>query len=438
MILSIIDQIVFTVADKDISIGRLLAAVLVSILTLLAWRLALGAINKYEVAHKWDNHVRRSNNLRLSISFFLLGLALLFWVLGLEPVITTIKDYDLSLSSVLVLLSGGIMVFIADTFINQRIEEEFQSHNQPSPISSDPPERNKRTVNYLVFAFFLFFSLRHFHEFDPSFQLKANNTDIVISLSDIVLAVAVVLTTKILVWVVTHIFLTGIYRRNKIDIGRQFAFNRLITYLIYFIGILIALQNVGINMTMMWTGAAALLVGVGIALQQTISDFFSGIVILFERSLEVGDFIEVDGISGVLTRIDMRSSVVESQAHKTFVIPNSKLVNNNVINWSQKTNQTRFSIKVGVAYGSDTALVKKLLFQSLESVTHVHSRPKPFIRFQDFGDSSLDFELFFYSSHIWDIDDVRSDIRLNVDRLFREHGVTVPFPQRDIWMRQAE
>ena len=119
-----------------------------------------------------------------------------------------------------------------------------------------------------------------------------------------------------------------------------------------------------------------------------------------------------------------------------MIVPNSKLVVNNVINWSHYDDKVRFKVSVGVAYGTDTALVKSILLETAKEHSFVLKYPSPFVRFTDFGSSSLDFELLFYSKNFTIIEDVKSDIRFEIDRKFRESNIEIPFPQRDVWVRK--
>jgi Small-conductance mechanosensitive channel len=205
---------------------------------------------------------------------------------------------------------------------------------------------------------------------------------------------------------------------------------------LYIFALFIAVENLGMKMTVIWGGAAALLVGVGLGLQQTFNDFFSGILLLFERSVQVGDVVNLDGMIATVKRIGLRTSLLETRESVSIIVPNSKLVTNNVINWSYYDQKARFWITVGVAYGSDTELVKKLLIESAKRQEAVLAYPKPLVRFVDFADSSLNFELHFWTTRFMYIEDLKSDIRFEVDKVFRANDIQIPFPQRDVWMRK--
>jgi small-conductance mechanosensitive channel len=174
---------------------------------------------------------------------------------------------------------------------------------------------------------------------------------------------------------------------------------------------------------------------VGLGLQETFKDLFSGVILLFERRAEVGDVVEVDGLIGTVKRIGVRTSLVETRDNIVVIVPNSRLIVQHFVNWSHNDNKARFYIQVGVAYGSDTELVRQLLLDIARSNAEVIRHPAPFVRFVDFGNSSLDFQLHFWSHEFIRIEDVKSDMRFKIDQAFRENGVTIPFPQRDVWMK---
>lgn len=230
--------------------------------------------------------------------------------------------------------------------------------------------------------------------------------------------------------------LKGYYQRSKIDAGSQFAINRLFTYFAYFIGILLVIQTAGFNLVAIWTGAAALLVGIGIGLQQTFNDLICGIIILFERSVKVGDVVELTGHQvGTVRRIGARTSIIETRDDIIIFVPNSKLIGENVTNWSHIERIARFHVTVGVAYGSDTNLVREILEQVANEHPRIMDNPKPFVRFLDFGDSSLNFEVLFWSRDFIRVETIKSDVRFAIDAAFRAKGVEIPFPQRDLWIR---
>lgn len=280
-------------------------------------------------------------------------------------------------------------------------------------------------VNDTGLAQYVIFSL-------PSGQ----NNPIPFTVGRLMSAILVFFLVSLLVSFFTTFLLRGYYQRSKIDTGSQFAINRLVTYFAYLIGILLVIQTAGFNLVVIWTGAAALLVGIGIGLQQTFNDLICGIIILFERSVKVGDVLELTGHEvGTVRKIGARTSILETRDDIIIFVPNSKLIGENVTNWSQIERKARFQVTVGVAYGSNTQLVKEILEQVANDHSSILQSPKPFVRFTDFGDSSLNFAVYFWSRDFTRIENVKSDLRFAIDATFRAKGVEIPFPQRDLWIR---
>ena len=241
----------------------------------------------------------------------------------------------------------------------------------------------------------------------------------------------VVVVTKLILELVKR-FINLRLNKGGIDKGRAKAVYQLFQYVIVVFGVITAFNVIGIDTTAILVGSSALLIGFGLGIQDLFNDFVSGIVLLFEGTVLVGDVVEVDGIVGRVRDIDLRTSKIETRDNIVIIVPNSKLVGENVINWSHNRVCTRFKITVGVAYGSEVRLVKQLLEDSAKEHESVSATPEPSARFIDFGDSSLDFELVFFSSEMFRIEFVKSDIRFLIDDKFRENNVSIPFPQRDV------
>ncbi len=225
---------------------------------------------------------------------------------------------------------------------------------------------------------------------------------------------------------------------NVIDRGRAKAMYQLFSYVVFVIFLLIALEFVGVKITILLAGSAALLVGLGLGIQSLFNDFVSGILLLFEGTISVGDIVEVGGLVGQVKNIYLRTSEIETRSRIIIIVPNHKLVSENVINWSHNRDITRFEVNVGVAYGSDVQLVKKLLEEAANEHDKVSKIPEPVARFINFGDSSLDFELLFFTKNMFIIEFIKSDLRFAIDKKFRENKVTIPFPQRDVHIYNTE
>mgnify|MGYP006282416267 CR=1 FL=1 len=220
--------------------------------------------------------------------------------------------------------------------------------------------------------------------------------------------------------------------RSRIEQGNLFSLYQIIKYVLWIISILLILETLGIKLNVILAGSAALLVGVGLGLQNTFNNFVSGIILLFEGSIKVGNILEIDGDVVKMERIGMRTSSAKNRDDIIIIIPNSLITSNKVINWSHQSEKTRFKIKVGVAYGSDVDLVLKVLRESALEHPEIRDKDSVNARFIDFGNSSLDFELLFYSSNIFRIENLKSEIRKVINRKFIENKITIPFPQVDL------
>lgn len=262
--------------------------------------------------------------------------------------------------------------------------------------------------------------------------------DFHLSLLDLIIVIGIFFLT----WVGLRIFKLfvnrAIKKRQWMDRSSLYALHKLISYFGYTVATLIALETVGLDVTILMAGSAALLVGIGLGIQQIFNDFTSGIILLFGGTVRVGDIVEFDQTVGRVIEIDFRTSKIKTRDGITLIVPNSHLVSDNVINWTEGDNLTRFNVEVGVAYGSDTDLVKRILTQVADTQEGV-SKDRPVrVQFTDFGDSSLNFKLLFWAENTWEIEFLRSEMRFEIDRLFREHGVRIPFPQRDVHFFQEE
>ncbi len=218
--------------------------------------------------------------------------------------------------------------------------------------------------------------------------------------------------------------------------GVSYAVGRIAQYIVIVTGILVLLDTLGVDLGTLAALGAMLSVGVGFGLQNITQNFISGIILLIERPIQKGDFVVVGDIVGTVTEIEMRATKVVSRDGIGMIIPNSEFVTGRVFNQSTPTTRKRVRIAVGVAYGSDTRVVRETLVGVGASHPLVLKDPAPIVIFKNFGESSLDFEL-----AVWlDAPDrepiIMSDIRFEIDRVFRERKIEIPFPQREVRLRQ--
>ena len=214
----------------------------------------------------------------------------------------------------------------------------------------------------------------------------------------------------------------------------------LVTYAAVALAILVGFTVAGFDLSNLALVAGGLGVSIGFGLQNIVNNFVSGIILLFERPIRTGDYITIGGNEGFVQRIRIRATEIETLNHQHIVIPNSLFIAEPVTNWSLRDPYLRITVSVGVAYGSDTQLVKRLLLEAAYAHELVlgeeqQEAPKPNVLFARFGDSSLDFELKVYVRQVAKRYQVLSDLNFAIDAAFREHGVTIPFPQRDLWLK---
>ena len=224
-------------------------------------------------------------------------------------------------------------------------------------------------------------------------------------------------------------------KRPGIDHGRRTAIFNLIKYVVWIITVVAMIDSFGVKLTFLLAGTTALLVGLGFGIQQIFNDIISGIVIQMEGTISVGDVIEVESLVGRVMKIDLRTSQVRTRDDIMIIVPNSRFVSDKVINWSSIERNTRFHVDVGVAYGSDVELVTEVLHACMKSQEGISRHPKAFVRFNDFGDSALIFQCFFWSQQAFEIENIKSGLRYRIDKGFRENGIQIPFPQRDLHLR---
>ena len=253
--------------------------------------------------------------------------------------------------------------------------------------------------------------------------------DISVSIFDLIIVVTAIFITTIVLRIILRIITRKLPEEDKGKFNVVYGYFRWVVYLII---LLITLHSVGVNVTAVFAASAALLIGVGLALQTLFQDIISGVFILVDQSIHVGDIIEIEGKVGRVEEIKLRTTRAVTIDNKVLVIPNHLYLTNSLYNWTQNGTTTRESVEVGVAYGSDVELVRKLLLQAASTHPDVISEPEPSVIFTNFGDSSLNFKLSFTLTDSFKAQFPKSDIRFEIDKLFRENKVTIPFPQRDI------
>ncbi len=265
-----------------------------------------------------------------------------------------------------------------------------------------------------------------------NYQIKLGEMQI--SVLDLAVAVLIILLTHTVVIVWKALLKDQILAHRDLEPGLKDSITTITGYIGWVIGIMIVFRVIGISAASLAVLFGAVGIGIGFGLQNIFSNFISGIILLFERPIQVGDVIEINGIWGTVTKINVRATQVKTYDNADLIIPNADFVSRQLTNWSFKDARVRRTITVGVAYGSDIDLVSETLNNIALNHPRVYPRPQPEILFSDFGESALIFKLRVWV-HINYFLSVETDIRFEIDRKFRALGIQIPFPQRDIHMK---
>lgn len=275
-------------------------------------------------------------------------------------------------------------------------------------------------------------SIKEFLTIGFHFGSGDNRVDITIGLV-LTIFVSFLAASFILKWI-RKIYTRKMAEPDQLKFISVFKFIKYITYIVVIFSVM---SLAGINITPFLAASAALLVGLGLALQELFQDIIGGILIMIDKSLLVGDIIEVNEKVGRIIDIKLRTTRAITRDDKIIIIPNHKFISETIYNYTQNHRTTRELVRVGVAYGSDTEKVKNLLMISVAKQKGALKSPKPFVLFEDFGDSALVFTVNFYINDSFIEPKIKSEIRFRIDALFRENNISIPFPQRDVHIFQS-
>ncbi len=228
-----------------------------------------------------------------------------------------------------------------------------------------------------------------------------------------------------------------VFKRIKIDAGTSYTLSRITQYAIISIGVLVSFNFVGINLSSLTVIFGLLSVGIGFGLQNITANFISGLIILFERPISVGDRVVVSDIEGDVTEINIRATMVRTVNNIFIIVPNSEFVSKNVINYSHGDPSYRLDIDVGVSYKSDLDTVLKALEEVAENNKSVMKNPDPEVHLIEFGESSWNMELRVWIPDVKHYPRVRNELNQAIVRTFQKYGVEIPFPQRDLHVRSS-
>jgi small-conductance mechanosensitive channel len=300
-------------------------------------------------------------------------------------------------------------------------------------------DATKSMVNWFTFYGTLIFLLLYFSKAKWMFVkiIKIGNVEVTLFL--IIVAILIISLASRVSKISTNVILPGIYNRYHLDKGMRFTLDRIVHYSIMIVAIVVSLTTVGINLSALTVFAGIISVGIGFGLQNIASNFISGIILLFERPIKVGDRVVIDNIIGDVEKINMRATIIKTVHNEHIIVPNSYFLEEKVINRSFGDPRIRIVIPIGVAYGTDVEKVRDLLLEAAME-EHLVSpdvllTPEPFVNFVGFGDSALNFELL-----VWIGDPnksvlIKSNLNFRINRIFNEKNIDIPYPQMDLHIR---
>ena len=272
------------------------------------------------------------------------------------------------------------------------------------------------------------------------FCVKVWNTELFgsVTIGSILLLLILFASVIIIERIVQKQLIRRFLSRTKLQPSLQFGLSRIIGYTLIAVGFYVAFQLVGVDLSSLAIIAASLGVGIGFGLQNIINNLVSGIIILAERPISIGDRIEVAGVAGRVTKIQLRSTTMVTNDNITMIVPNADFISNTVTNWSHGDPKVRIRVPVGVAYGSDLKLLQRLLLEAAAEHPKALRDPSPVVLFTEFGDNSLNFELGVWTQEMTAAPiHFTSEMNFIIEQKLRENDIEIPFPQRDLHVRSG-
>jgi len=339
------------------------------------------------------------------------------------------KYFFVSIGDVILIVACFVIGFLITLFSKVILNKRFRN----TRLSETTTMKILSLIKFVVWGSFLYTTVYIVsRDIDKLSDIKLIGFRSV----NITLEVIFIITIDVMI---TRFLLVGIRRiferkvTNKtMDSGVSSSVFQIIQYMLWLVVITIALDVAGLNITLLLAGSTAILVGLGLGLQKIFTDVLSGIVLLIEHKITVGDFVEVDKQTGIVKEINLRASTIVTMDNIVLVVPNSRFLNENLINWNHQVEPTRFHVDVTVDYNCNIELVKKILIESAEKHPSVDKSHTPFVRYANFGDSGILFQIFFWSKLPHTHENIKSDIRFSIFERFTIERINIPFPQTEV------
>jgi small-conductance mechanosensitive channel len=273
------------------------------------------------------------------------------------------------------------------------------------------------------------FGLKSFLEYE-----LLHTGDISIRVYNLFLIAIMYLIARTILWTIKR-FITRKARQSNVDTGKAFAIYQIMVYVVYVVIVIMMLQSVGFDVTLFLAGSTALLIGIGLGVQDLFRDIVAGFIILSERTVTVGDVVEVAGMVAQVKEINLRTTTVYTRDDIVVIIPNTKLVREQVVNWSQNRLPTRFHVEVRVNYGTDARKVEKALLESVSNNKEIVKIPAPSVMLRDLNENYMVFHIYFFSRNLFRIERLKSQIRFEIEDIFSRESIKFAFPKREVFLR---
>lgn len=373
--------------------------------------------------------------IRVAVIFF--GVSLIANFLGyitLAEILVT-KTLNSIFAAVILVTSSITLNALLDILLLTKIAKKIR-------VVNDYPDKIKRTTGKIIRYAFIFWwltiLLRNFEillpvedYFRDFFTREWIIGSFSISIADVVLFFVTIWVSVLLARVIRFFLEGDVLSRMTLPRGVPGAISAIVKYVIVGFGIVVAFSAAGLDLDKFALLAGALGVGIGFGLQDLVRNFISGLILIFERPIQVGDAVQIDTLSGKVMQIGIRSSIIKTWQGAEVVVPNGQLITNKLVNWTMTDRLRRLDIKIGVSYGTNIELVMQTLLKCAKDQKNILTAPAPYVLFNDFAESYLEFELRCWTSHPdWIF--IRSDIRVAIDEAFDKEGIVIPFPQRDL------
>ncbi|MCO6464126.1 MAG: mechanosensitive ion channel [Saprospiraceae bacterium] len=425
---------IFTISGFDITLTALLICIgVISIAAILyiKWR-NFTFLDKEGSAKAIKN--LKIYRFRLGATLFFITALLLLRILRYDLVIFDYNEFVITIIHIIEILGLFSLALLVDWLISHvLIKSKYRKRENLTDAKRTGHHTTEykatKLVRYIVYLYLGQLMLQRLDLDFILFQREIKEEYFTVHISDIIVAIMIMMIAKVLVWFITQVTLYRMYKSKNMDTGIQLAINQLVMYVIYVFAFVFALDRIVSDMSIFYGGAAALLVGVGLGLQRTFNDFFSGLVLLFERTITVGDVLQYNGQSGKITKIGLRASFMETQNNALMLIPNSELVNQPVINWSHRDNVIRLEIPIVITSDVAPKKIQELLLSAIAPIDNILPEPHAYVSLTEITDLGLKYSLNVYTNQVMMAEDIKSSIRINIIDRFRAEKISLSYQQ---------